>query len=42
MRDGEKVIELNSEFVYPGFIDSHCHMGLYEWGMDLKEQMEMK
>lgn len=33
MRDGEKVIELNSEFVYPGFIDSHCHMGLYEWGM---------
>lgn len=31
--DGEEVINLNSEFVYPGFIDSHCHMGLYEWGL---------
>ncbi len=31
--DGEKVIELNGEFVYPGFIDAHCHMGLFEWGM---------
>lgn len=29
----EEVIELNGEFVYPGFIDAHCHMGLYEWGM---------
>lgn len=32
-KDNEDVIELNGEFVYPGFIDAHCHMGLYEWGM---------
>ncbi len=31
--DGEKVIELNGKLVYPGFIDAHCHMGLFEWGM---------
>lgn len=31
--DNEEVIQLNGEFVYPGFIDAHCHMGLYEWGM---------
>lgn len=31
--ENEEVIELNGEFVYPGFIDAHCHMGLYEWGM---------
>lgn len=31
--NNEKVIQLNGEFVYPGFIDAHCHMGLYEWGM---------
>lgn len=29
----EEVIKLNGEFVYPGFIDVHGHMGLYEWGM---------
>lgn len=32
-KDNEKVIEVNGKFVYPGFIDAHCHMGLYEWGM---------
>lgn len=32
MKD-EEVIELNGEFVYPGFIDAHGHMGLFEWGM---------
>ncbi len=31
--ENEKVIELNGEFVYPGFIDAHGHMGLFEWGM---------
>lgn len=31
--DNEEVIQLNGEFVYPGFIDAHCHMGLYEWGI---------
>lgn len=32
-KDNEEIIELNGEFVYPGFIDAHCHMGLFEWGM---------
>lgn len=32
-QNGEEVIDLNGEFVYPGFIDAHCHMGLFEWGM---------
>ncbi len=31
--NNEEVIELNGEFVYPGFIDAHGHMGLFEWGM---------
>lgn len=31
--NNEEVINLNGEFVYPGFIDAHCHMGLFEWGM---------
>ena len=31
--NNEEVIELNGELVYPGFIDAHCHMGLFEWGM---------
>ena len=32
-KNNEEVISLNGEFIYPGFIDAHCHLGLFEWGM---------
>lgn len=32
-KENEEIIQLNGELVYPGFIDAHCHMGLFEWGM---------
>ena len=31
---GEKLIDLNKKFIYPGLIDAHCHY--YGYGMNLK------
>ena len=28
--DGTRVIDASGKFVFPGFIDSHCHIGLWE------------
>ena len=31
--DGEEVIDVNGAGVYPGFIDAHCHLGMWEDGL---------
>ncbi len=31
--DGSDVIDLTGKTVYPGFIDAHCHIGMWEDGM---------
>lgn len=28
--EGAKVIDANNNYVYPGFIDAHCHLGMWE------------
>lgn len=34
--EGEPVIDLHGQSVYPGFIDAHCHMGLAEEGLNFE------
>lgn len=33
---GEEVLDLSGQTIYPGFVDAHCHMGLFEEGLDFE------
>ncbi len=35
-QEGEAVVDLNGACVYPGFIDSHTHLGMWEDGLDFE------
>lgn len=34
--DGAQVYDLSGKLVFPGFIDAHCHIGLWEDGMGME------
>ncbi len=32
-KDADEVVELNGKYLFPGFVDAHSHIGLYEEGV---------
>ncbi|MCX6256582.1 MAG: amidohydrolase [Bacteroidia bacterium] len=35
----DQVIDANGQFIYPGFIDAHCHF--YSYGLDLEQYVDL-
>ena len=40
--EGEDVQDLNGLYVFPGLVESHCHLGMEETAFVLKAMMSMR